>query len=55
MVGYKSVLATHGVRYVIISGMKVMPVWFVNKLDIHHMVSYEDICYIPIQNAIVML
>ena len=54
MVEYRSVLTTHGVQYVIISGMKEMPVWSVDSLDIHHMVSYEDIGYIPIQNAIML-
>ena len=54
MVEYRSVLTTHGVQYVIISGMKEMPVWSVDSLDIHHMVSYEDIGYISIQNAIML-
>ena len=54
MVEYKSVLTIHGVQYVIISGMKEMPVWFVDSLDIHHMVSYEDIGYSPIQNTIML-
>ena len=54
MVEYRSVLTTHGVQYVIISGMKEMPVWFVDSLDIHDMVSYEDVGYIPIQNAIML-
>ena len=54
MVEYRSVLTTHGVQYVIISGKKEMPVWFVDSLDIHHMVSYEDIGYIPIQNALML-
>ena len=39
MVEYRSVLTTHGVQYVIISGMKEMPVWSVDSLDIHHMVE----------------
>ena len=45
MVEYRSVLTTHGVQYVIISGMKEMPVWFVDSLDIHHMVSYKEKTY----------
>ena len=53
-VEYRSVLTTHGVQYVIISGMKETPVWFVDNLDIHHMVSCGDFGYIPIQNAIML-
>ena len=54
MVEYRSVLTTHGVQYVIISGMREMPVWSVDSSDIYHMVTYEDIGYIPIQNAIML-